>query len=180
MLRKLTVLAALLLALLPAGSALAHGGPKEGVYHEMLTAGKYPLILDFADWPARAQKSNRIIVAPGGGIADKTAVLKLIPPNAAAKPIVQQLETYPGLKDVWMFETAGIPTEGDWTLEIDVHGPEGDGVGTVPLTVAPPPGVPMWLGWLLGLFPLYGVAWFGVREARRVKSLIAQEQRVGA
>lgn len=173
---KVTALVALLLLLLPVGAASAHGGPTEGLYHLSAEAGPYKMILDFADWPLRAKKSNRIIIQPAGGIADKTGTLKITFADPSVKPVVTPLETYPGLHDAWMYQTAGFPKQGQMTLTIDVNGPSGKGTfTTTDLSVGEPPGIPMWVGWLIGLFPIYGLAWFGVREVRRVKRLTAKQ-----
>jgi hypothetical protein len=174
--RKLTILVTLSLLLLLMGVASAHGGLVEGLYHQTVQAGPYKLILDFTDWPLQAKKSNRIIVAPEGGIEGKTGVLTLSSSNPLSKPKVVQLHPYPGLRGAWMFETAGLPTPDPTTLSFKITGLSGDGIGnTGPLTVMEPPSIPMWFGWLLGLFPLYGLAWFGVREVRRVKKETSQK-----
>lgn len=174
MMRRLGLFVALLLLVLPTAPALAHGGPKEGANHLFISAGKDPVILDFATWPLQAKVSNRILVAPTGGPEGKTATLKLTPADPAVAPIEQTLETFPGVTGAWVFETAGLPAGGTWTLDVTITGPNGTATGSSgPLSVSPPPRLPMWFGWLLGLFPLYGLVWFGIRERRRVKSLLA-------
>jgi hypothetical protein len=177
MMRRLTILATLLLLLLlPMGVASAHGGTVEGLYHQTVQAGPYKLILDFTDWPLQAKKSNRIIVAPEGGIEGKTGVLTISSSNPLTKPKVVQLKPYPGLQGAWMFETTGLPTPDPTTFSFTITGLSGDGIGnTGPLQVMEPPRIPMWFGWVLGLFPLYGLAWFGVREVRRVKKETKQK-----
>lgn len=167
--RKLWVLfLATVLLILPAAVASAHDGPVEGVYHQDVQVGPYPVAVSYVDWPLQALKSNRLIVRPQGGIEGKSGHLTLTGPNG--KVISVNLLPYPGLQGAWMFETAGLPVEGEWTMKLDLQGPDGAGTLTMErLVVAPPPGIPMWFGWLLGLFPVYGMVWFGYREVKRLR-----------
>ncbi len=82
--RWIRILLGLGLALVLPAVALAHGGvPDEGKHHETVQAGPYTLTIDFADWPLRALKSNRLIVQPVDGITGKAARLRLIPATPA-------------------------------------------------------------------------------------------------
>lgn len=167
---KFASLALGLLLLTAAVPASAHGGGKEGAYHMTVQAGNLPVVIDFADWPLRAQKSNRFIVAPDGGIAGREGTMTWTDSNRR-KRLDANLMPYPGLKDVWMVETKGIKAPGDYTVTIEIYGSGGDRTATLPLSVGPPPGIPLWFGWLVGLFPLYGMVWFMLRERRRVRAL---------
>lgn len=69
--------------------------------------------------------------------------------------------------------TAEITVQGGWTLEVNVDGPAGHGTATVPIRATAPPAIPSWLGWLIGLIPLYGLFLFLLMQRNRKK---VQEQ----
>lgn len=172
--RWVKVMLSVVLGLAVPAVALAHGGiADEGKHHETVQAGPYTVVVDFADWPLRALKSNRLIVQPVDGIAGKSATLRLVPASPAVYPrtITRTLHPYPGVDNAWALQFGGLPAQGPWTFEIEVDGPQGKGVARLgPVEVVEPPGVPLWLGWAIGLTPLYGLVWFGIREARRVRA----------
>jgi hypothetical protein len=53
-----------------------------------------------------------------------------------------------------------VVVRGVWVMELTVAGAQGSGTAWVPLTVAAPAAMPVWLGWLLGFSPPLGVGWF--------------------
>ncbi|HLO02675.1 MAG TPA: hypothetical protein VK191_06175 [Symbiobacteriaceae bacterium] len=169
------LLLGLLMTLVMPSVALAHGGiPDEDKHHESIKAGPYTVVVAMADWPLKALKSNRFIVQPIDGIEGKSATLRLIPasPEVYPRTITHTLTPYPGIQNAWAYEFAGMPAAGPWRIEIEVNGAAGKGVAELaPVTVEGPPGVPLWLGWVMGLTPVYGLVWFGVREAKRVRRL---------
>jgi hypothetical protein len=63
--------------------------------------------------------------------------------------------------------TAEITVQGAWTLEVDVNGPAGPGTALVPINATAPPAIPFWLGWLIGLIPLYGLLLFLLLQRNR-------------
>jgi hypothetical protein len=59
------------------------------------------------------------------------------------------------------FETKiPLPVRGAWLLKVEVDGPAGKGTATLPVTVAAPAAMPIWLGWLIGMSPSLGLVWF--------------------
>ncbi len=48
------------------------------------------------------------------------------------------------------------------------------GQASFPITVAAPGAMPIWLGWLIGLTPLVGVAWLVWHQRRYRQKLLAQ------
>ena len=66
--------------------------------------------------------------------------------------------------------TAGrvnLPVSGQWLLSVDVAGPLGPGAGDVPILAGAPPAMPEWLGWLIGLLPVWAILGFILAQARR-------------
>jgi hypothetical protein len=55
---------------------------------------------------------------------------------------------------------ATFVTRGQWYLLLDLQGPSGAAQARVLETVAGPPPIPFWLGWLIGLIPLWGLIAF--------------------
>jgi hypothetical protein len=66
---------------------------------------------------------------------------------------------------------AEITVQGTWTLDIVVTGSAGQGEASVPIIATAPPAIPIWLGWVIGFIPLYGLVVFLLsqrgRKARR-------------
>lgn len=170
MLKRLA-LVLVLLALMP-GAAWGHGGHGPVSHRQLMTAGPYVLSVEYTEWPARALRSNPIIVVPEGGIEGKSARFRPIFAGVERQPYFEPLGTYPGVQGAWVTEEWVYPNAGEWSLEIEVEGPQGKAVGrTEPITVGPPPGFPLWLAWLIGLTPLWGLIWFIVREVKRTSHL---------
>jgi hypothetical protein len=67
-----------------------------------------------------------------------------------------------------------FPVQGDWTLEITASGPLGEGVTSIPFSVAGPAPIPTWLGWLIGLSPVIGLVWFAQWNRAYLRRLIAE------
>jgi hypothetical protein len=63
--------------------------------------------------------------------------------------------------------TAEITVQGAWTLQVDVNGSAGPGTALVPINATAPPAIPLWLGWLIGLIPLYGLLLFLLLQRNR-------------
>jgi hypothetical protein len=163
----------LLLLMLPA-AALAHDGHTPAAFSQATAVGPYQVTVEYSDWPPAARHSLRLVIVPQGGIAGKTGTYRLEPgPGVKGSAEGGRLEPYPGILSAWVIDHAGLPGQGLWTLHFTISGPEGTYSGsTLPFRVAPPPDVPMWLGWLIGLTPLYGLIWFEWRELRRVQAAI--------
>ena len=59
---------------------------------------------------------------------------------------------------------------GAWNLHLALDGPSGPAPVDVPVAVAGPPPIPVWVGWLISLSPLYcGILFviWQVRDLRR-------------
>jgi hypothetical protein len=70
--------------------------------------------------------------------------------------------------------TIHIPVRGAWDIVVTLTGPQGQGVSRVPVTVAAPGAIPVWLGWLIGASPLALVAFWIWRQHRYKRSLLTE------
>ena len=68
-----------------------------------------------------------------------------------------------------------LTVRGAWTLRLEIQGPGGSAAVFLPVTVAAPAAIPVWLGWLIAMSPLIGVAWFGWWNRRYLGRLRAEE-----
>lgn len=158
--RALLLAAVLFLCAVPA--AQAHGsGPARVV---PVTAGPYRLLVSFYDDPPRTNRSLPYSVDPAPGMALGGGRLQL---TATAQP-AQRVNAVPVRASVGAHDEvpggvsgqARLPVAGAWSLHLDIQGPLGPAQADVPLQVAPPPAIPVWLGWLVGLLPVWGLLGF--------------------
>ena len=153
---------ALLILLAEMGASLAatqHGPTPARVAH--VHAGSYPLTVSLYTYPANAgfalpfaiaaqQPQTRALTfdatsVPGKGV-DATPVHASLSPDAHVRNGVQG--------------TAEITVQGPWLLQVSVDGPAGHATVAVPLEATAPPPIPQWLGWTIGLIPLFGLLAF--------------------
>ena len=77
---------------------------------------------------------------------------------------------------------AEITVQGTWALDIVVTGSAGQGEASVPIIATAPPAIPIWLGWVIGFIPLYGLAVLLLsqrgRKARREQTASQVRQQV--
>jgi hypothetical protein len=63
--------------------------------------------------------------------------------------------------------SVNLPVSGQWLLTIEVVGPQGLSSEDVPVLAGAPPAIPQWLGWLIGLTPVWAMLVFVIVQARR-------------
>jgi hypothetical protein len=184
--RLMLRIAVVLWALGPAAVA-AHGS---SMYRVEVQAGPYPVIVEFSEWPLRAERSVDILVEPAGGILDKSGTISFLPPAgqsavevepgaAADEPVAWELVRHPRFRDVWGVDLIALPWAGEWTIELTVNGPLGTGTGVVgPVVLLERPGPPASLAWAIGMLPigflvwLVSRGWWRVRPARQVEARV--------
>jgi hypothetical protein len=158
----LAVFSAVFLTASGAGSVSAHGAPARS---ESVSAGPYLVVVNqYAD-PARAGQGMDITVSavPGSPSLQETSLSVIGKPapgtdatQTRAVPLREEVPLEPGS----YFATISFPVAGAWQLVLTADGPAGSGTAVVAVQVAAPTAIPFWLGWLIGLSPLVGVAWF--------------------
>jgi hypothetical protein len=126
-------------------------------------AGPYPLTVDLYKDPANAGYALPFTISSPQA-RSLTFDASTIPAEGVdATPVHASLTaTANGAQG-----TAEITVQGAWTLEVDVNGPAGPGTALVPISATAPPAIPFWLGWLIGLIPLYGLLLFLLLQRKR-------------
>ena len=152
--------AALALLLLAPAKTEAHAPDP---HHEQIQAGPYAVTVGFSEWPIRAERSLDITFEPEGGIADKTATIRVVDP-AGDWYEVGPLGRHPRQRELWGLDLIALPAAGNWSIELTVDGPLGSGSGTLTgIPVEARPGPPLAPMWLVAALPLLFLAWLGVR-----------------
>jgi hypothetical protein len=164
----------LLLSLASPVSVAAHASDP---HHETIQAGPYEVVVGFSEWPMRAERSLDITFEPTGGIAGKSATIRIIDPEGDVYD-GGALGRHPRQRELWGLDLIALPASGDWTMELMVSGPQGSGKGVlaaIPVGERPgPPPAPMWL---IAALPLFFLLWLGVRGWLRVRPGLSAEAR---
>ena len=167
--RWLAVLVGLVVGLAPVG-AFAHAG--NPVQTTTVQAGPYTLDVMLYSEP-RVSQPISVRIAPHSlpGERPNLRVQVEMQPGLGTDATPVKARVYPDPDNPAMYATYPVVVvRGSWVLELTVLGPRGSGAATVPLTVAAPAAIPLWLGWLLGLSPLLGIAWFAWWQGRWLKN----------
>ncbi len=139
---------------------------------ETLMVGKTKVIIGFNEYPLQAERSLDLTFNPEGGISNKKGAIEFIRPNGE-KWFTTTLPRYTRDRSVWGFDNQAFPTQGQWTMKINING----SVASIPLTVdARPVGPSSNLIITLALIPILAVftlairAWKWVRPLRHLES----------
>ncbi len=135
-----------------------------------LDAGPYPLTVSFYTYPAQAGFALPFAIAPQHAIAGAlTYSVTSVPAQGIhATPVRASFSPDPHTPN-GVQGAAEITVRGQWYLAITVTGPQGQGVAYAPVTVTALPAIPVWLGWLIGMIPLYGLIAFFIIQRDRVR-----------
>lgn len=164
--------AAVLLLLITPGQAGAHAADP---HHETMQVGPYVVQVGFSEWPIQAERSIDITFEPEGGIADKSATLKLIGPDGEVFEN-GPLGRHPRQRQYWGLDLIALPMQGDWTITLAIDGLEGHGEATLnAIPVGPRPGPPPAPIWLIATLPLIFLLGISVRGWRAVRPRQAPE-----
>jgi hypothetical protein len=173
----LMTLMCLALAFTPS-TALGHGEQPRQTWE--VQAGPYTLEVElYADPVVGQPLPIRIIplFTPGESLpSDLNIGVELVPGlGTNATPI--RAEVRPDPDNPAAFVTEPVPpVVGAWVIQITASGPQGEGAGSVPVTVAGPNAMPAWVAWLIGLVPLLGVALFAWWQWRWMKGRPTPDQ----
>ncbi len=153
--------------------ATTHGNTPVRVVH--VTAGPYPLTLNLYKDPADAGYALPFAITPQTQDQLTYNVTSVPAKGIHATPVRAGLtpDGHNGINGA-----AEIPVQGDWTLHITVNGAAGTGVVDVPITAVAPPAIPLWLGWLIGLIPIYGLFAFLLSQRGRKKEIVKADKPV--
>ncbi|MEW9533783.1 hypothetical protein [Microbispora sp. NPDC049125] len=143
--------------------------PVEIVHTEQVRAGPYHLTVGFSTWPLRAMQSLDFTFTPDGGLTGKSGTLSMTGPGMkAGMRNVSPLSRHPRERSVWGLDIQALPTAGRWSFTFTIHGPQGQGTGTLSdITVLDQPGPPLALSWTLCALPVVGLLAFLIAAWRR-------------
>ncbi len=172
-LRVLGVVLLLCAGLLLPLSAGAHAATP--LKEETVQAGPYGIKISYYSLP-RTEQAASLTLAPLPGSPVFQQVKATLRPAGATNSTPRTLTVRPdptdgpGVQEVIV--TANVV--GAWTLHLEVNGPEGPSTVDAPIAVAGPAAIPVWVGWLIGLSPLYlaiGFVVWQVVDLRRRRAL---------
>jgi hypothetical protein len=177
----ISVLAFLLAVLAQApGTALARGLPLSSW---ALTVGPYAVDLNLYSKPLRVAIPIDLTVVPHGLSAKLTGEV-VVNPEPGTDASSKNTALTPGLADTDLPGTLAaeitFPVQGDWELLLKLSGPAGQGEAAVRVAVLGPGAIPLWLAWLIGIWPIAGIIWFSWRQRHYRKMLIAYHNSRGS
>ena len=150
-------------------AATTHGSTPAKVIK--VQAGNYPLTVNLYTYPAHASYALPFSIVPQHPINGKLSydvTSTPAPGDATATPVRAGLTPDANQPNA-IQGTAEITVQGLWNLDIIVNGPSGRGEASVPIIATAPPALPQWLGWTIGLIPVYGLVIFLLMQRRRPK-----------
>ncbi len=151
--------------------ATTHGNTPVRVVH--VNAGPYPLTLNLYKDPADAGYALPFAITAQTQDA-LTYNVNSVPAKGMHATAVRAGLTPDGHNGV--NGAAEIPVQGDWTLHITVNGAAGPGAVDVPIAAVAPPAIPLWLGWLVGLIPIYGLFAFLLSQRKRKQQVAETDE----
>jgi hypothetical protein len=150
--------------------ALASGGP---AHTETLMAGPYVIDVNLYQDPPMTDQSVQVTVVPhDSGLRLSGRILEV--PGLGTDAVELHSQLLPAGQAGRLSGTIRMPVRGAWNIVVQLNGPQGAGQASFPITVAAPGAMPIWLGWLIGLTPLLGVAWLVWHQRRYRQKLLAQ------
>jgi hypothetical protein len=129
--------------------------------------GPYPVSVNYYNEPRGGEALIFSITPetePTGPIAYKITALPGTTVNAV--PVKATLEADSGRLGAVRGQVS-LPVSGQWMLFIEADGPLGSAAEDVPILAGARPAVPEWLGWMIGLIPVWAVIGFILAQARR-------------
>lgn len=158
-----TLFALLLLATQPAA---AHSGAPLRTVDARI--GPYPMRIAYYTEP----RGGQALVFSIEPLRETSSTLRYtvtaIPGTTVdAVPVRARLQTTPDHLN-GVDGSVNLPVSGQWLLNIEVVGPQGLSSEDVPVLAGAPPAIPQWLGWLVGLTPIWAMTLVVLWQARRM------------
>jgi hypothetical protein len=148
------------------------------VRSETLYAGAYRLRVDlYTEPPFTGRRYDFDVLVSAQPSADVgTVALTAAAIPAAGTNATEVTATISHSSPLGFTGHVTMTVRGAWNLRFTVSGPLGTNSVPLPLTVAAPTAIPIWLAWTIGLFPLL----FLLAFARRQRSALSRLQRQAA
>lgn len=162
-----TLIYCALLALLVLGGEPARAQSRQPLKTIDVQVGGYPLQVSYYS-EVQGGGTLEFGIAPqaGGSVPGSYVVMAVPGTTVNAVPVRARLERDPE-RPGGVRGSVHLPVSGQWMLSVDVIGPLGHAVEDVPILAAAPPAIPVWLGWLIGLLPVWAIVGFVLWQSRR-------------
>lgn len=157
------------LALFPA-VALASGKPAST---QTLVAGPYIIDVNLYQDPPVTDQSGEVTVVPHQASLRLSGRIDMVP-GLGTDAVELHSNLQPLGQSTTLVGTLRMPVRGAWQIVIELNGPQGAGEASFPVRVAGPGAIPVWLGWLIALTPMVGIAWMVWHQFRYRKKLLVQ------
>ena len=155
------------------GVAQASGGLAHPAHTETLMAGPYIIDVNLYQDPPMTDQAVEVTVVPHeSGLRLSGTIFML--PGLGTDAVELHSRLSPSGQDGTLVGTIRMPVRGAWNIVVQLNGPQGAGQASFPITVAAPGAMPVWLGWLIGLTPLLGIAWMVWHQRRYRRKLLAR------
>jgi hypothetical protein len=161
-------LLALCILILP-GTAQASGP----AHTETLMAGPYLIDVNLYQYPPQTDQSDEVTVVPQQSNLHLSGLI-LMEPGLGTDAVELRSPLSPSGQSGTLVGSIRMPVRGAWNIVIQLNGPQGAGQAGFPIVVAAPGAIPIWLGWLIALTPLLGIAWLVWHQRRYRKRLLAR------
>ncbi len=154
-------------ALLPAVAWAS--GPARTV---TLAAGPYIVNVNLYQDPPVTDQSVEVTVVPQeSGIQLSGSIVMM--PGLGTDAVALHSQLAPQGQTSTLVGSVRMPVRGAWQIVVQLSGPRGTGEASFPVTVAGPGAIPVWLGWLIALTPMLGIAWLLWHQFRYRQKLVA-------
>ncbi|HET9921356.1 MAG TPA: hypothetical protein VFQ30_16040 [Ktedonobacteraceae bacterium] len=174
---SLFVLAFTLLSLcaLP-GTAYASGNSTYPAHTETLMAGPYIIDVNLYQDPPMTDQADEVTVVPHQSGLRLSGSMFMVPGLGTDAVKLHAPLSSLG-RSATLVGTIRMPVRGAWNIVVQLDGPRGAGQASFPITVAAPGAMPIWLGWLIALTPLLGIAWMVWHQRRYRLRLLGQREK---
>lgn len=140
--------------------------------------GQYPLVVSYYNAP-RGGQALAFTIQPEATVSEALTYQVTAVPGTFVNAVPVKATLGSDLdRPNGVSGSVNLPVTGQWLLNIEVDGPRGASYEDVPVLVGPPPTIPMWLGWLIGLIPVWGIfgflgwqVWRGAQRQRTITGL---------
>lgn len=156
-----------ILVLMAFGGAPAFAQPSAPLKTIDVQVGRYPLQVSYYN-DVQGGGTLEFGIAPQAGAPVPGGYLVTAVPGTLVNAVPVRASVAPDPeRPGGVRGSVHLPVSGQWMLSINVIGAQGQAVDDVPILAAAPPAMPIWLGWLIGLLPVWTIVGFVLWRARR-------------
>jgi hypothetical protein len=126
---------------------------------ETLMVGPYTTVVNLFENPPQVGQPLKISIVPRDPMHLSGQIKALPRAGTDSTPTHASLVADANQPDT-LVGSIQLPVRGGWQVVIELDGPKGHGTASFDVDAIVPNALPPWLGWLIGLSPLVGFAWF--------------------